>query len=106
MSAMLPGATDIDGDPVSYALGSQAANGIAAVHPDGSFTYTPGANFNGSDSFGFTVADGQGSNTYTYAITVNAVNDVPTRSTARTALTRTKSCRRCYPEQSRSTATR
>ena len=78
LSAMLPGAIDIDGDPVSYALGSQAANGIAAVNPDGSFTYTPGANFNGSDSFGFTVADAQGSNTYAYAVTVNAVNDDPT----------------------------
>lgn len=42
-------------------------------------TYTPAANFNGSDSFTFKVNDGnQDSNVSTVTITINAVNDAPT----------------------------
>ena len=42
-------------------------------------TYTPAANFNGSDSFTFRVNDGShDSNVSTFTITVNAVNDAPT----------------------------
>jgi hypothetical protein len=49
------------------------------LNPDGSFDYTPNADFNGSDSFTYTVSDGQLlSNTTTVTITVNAVNDAPT----------------------------
>ena len=41
-------------------------------------SYTPAANFNGPDSFSFTVNDGQAtSNPATASITVNNVNDVP-----------------------------
>ncbi len=42
------------------------------------FTYTPGENFNGSDSFTFRVNDGnRDSNTSTVNITVTEVNDAP-----------------------------
>ena len=42
-------------------------------------TYTPTANYNGSDSFTFTVSDGSAtSSAATVSITVNAVNDAPT----------------------------
>jgi VCBS repeat-containing protein len=75
----LPGATDVDGDPVSYALNSGAGNGTAVVNADGSFTYNPNANFNGADSFTYTISDGNGgSNTYTVTVNVAAVNDAPT----------------------------
>ena len=78
LNGTLPAATDIDGDTVTYALGAQAAHGIAAVNGDGTFSYNPNANFNGTDSFTFTVSDGKGgSNTYTYSVTVNPVNDAP-----------------------------
>ena len=78
LNGTLPAATDIDGDTVTYALGAQAAHGIAAVNGDGTFSYNPNANFNGTDSFTFTVGDGKGgSNTYTYSVTVNPVNDAP-----------------------------
>lgn len=74
----LPAASDVDGDPVSYALGSAAANGTAVVNSSGSFSYTPNADFNGNDGFTYTVADGNGgSNTYLVAISVAAVNDAP-----------------------------
>jgi len=74
----LPAASDVDGDTVSYALGSAAGHGTVVVNADGSYTYTPAANYNGPDSFTYTVSDGQGgSNTYTVGVTVNPVNDAP-----------------------------
>ena len=45
---------------------------------DGTFTYTPNANFNGTDSFTYRVTDGATSDTATVTITVAAVNDAPT----------------------------
>ncbi len=45
---------------------------------DGSFTYTPAADFNGTDSFTYTASDGTAvSNVATVTITVTAVNDAP-----------------------------
>src|SRR6185295_14672931 len=59
-------------------LVSQAANGSVTLAADGSFTYTPAANFNGSDSFTYKVSDGTAdSNVATVTITVTAVNDAP-----------------------------
>ena len=77
-SATLPGATDADGDTVSYAKASDPAHGTVTVNADGSYSYTPAANYHGSDSFTYTVSDGNGgSNTYTVSITVDPVNDQP-----------------------------
>ena len=45
----------------------------------GAYTYTPAANYFGSDSFTFKVTDGTvDSNTATISITVNSLNDTPT----------------------------
>ena len=45
---------------------------------DGSFTYTPNADFNGTDSFTYTASDGTAaSNVATVTMTVDAVNDAP-----------------------------
>lgn len=75
----LPAATDIDGDPVTYALATQATNGTVTVNADGTFTFDPTANFNGVDSFTYTVDDTQGGQiTYTVSVTVNPINDAPT----------------------------
>jgi hypothetical protein len=43
--------TDIDGDSVTAVLVSGTSNGILILNADGSFDYTPNANFNGTDSF-------------------------------------------------------
>ena len=41
-------------------------------------TYTPNANFNGTDTFTYEVSDGNGGTAQaTVTITVNAVNDAP-----------------------------
>ncbi len=62
----------------TYTIVSQPTNGIlSGTGPD--FTYTPGQDFHGSDSFTFKVNDGShDSNTSTVSLTVNPVNDLPT----------------------------
>jgi ELWxxDGT repeat protein len=76
----LPAATDIDGDSVAYAPGStDVLHGSVTVHANGTFDYTPAPNFNGTDAFSFVVSDGHGgANEYTYTLTINPVNDLPT----------------------------
>lgn len=72
------GATDADSDPLTFALGTAPAHGSAVVNADGSFTYTPAPNYNGSDSFTFIVSDGRGgSDEGTVSITISPVNDAP-----------------------------
>ncbi len=78
LNGTLPAATDVDGDTVTYALNTGAANGTVTVNGNGSFIYVPNANFNGTDTFTYTVSDGNGgSNTYTVTVNVANVNDVP-----------------------------
>jgi VCBS repeat-containing protein len=72
---------DLDGDPLSAVLASDVSNGSLTLNADGSFDYTPNANFNGSDSFTYLANDGTfDSNTATVTITVNPVNDPPAAS--------------------------
>jgi len=77
VSGTLPVATDVDGDPLTYGVGSQPANGTVTVNPDGTYTYTPNANYNGTDSFTYTVTDGTSTATYTVTVAVGPVNDPP-----------------------------
>ena len=80
ISDMLPMATDVDSTNLSYTLvEGSATNGTATVGGDGSFTFTPAANYNGSASFKYTVSDDANgiSPEYTMAINVIPVNDAP-----------------------------
>ena len=76
-------ANDTDGDgtvePLSVVLsGSGPSNGTAVNNGDGSFTYTPDLDFNGSDSFTYIISDNDGAMaTATVTIEVTAVNDAP-----------------------------
>ena len=69
--------SDIDGDALTFSLGSDASNGSVTVSGS-TATYTPNANFNGSDSFTFLASDGTLSSEATVGVTVNPVNDAPT----------------------------
>ncbi|RIX82857.1 tandem-95 repeat protein [Acidovorax cavernicola] len=70
--------SDVDGDTLTYTKGSDPAHGTVTVNPDGTYTYTPGANFNGTDSFTVTVSDGKGgTTTSTVMVTIDPVNDAP-----------------------------
>ncbi|NOG48618.1 MAG: tandem-95 repeat protein [Chloroflexi bacterium] len=70
--------TDVDGDTLTAVVDSGPTNGTLTLNSDGSFIYTPSANFNGSDSFTYKANDGTAdSNVATVTITVNPVNDAP-----------------------------
>jgi VCBS repeat-containing protein len=70
--------TDADGDSLTAVSLGTAAHGSVVFNADGSFTYTPAANYNGPDSFTYTASDGQAfSNVATVNLTVNSVNDAP-----------------------------
>lgn len=50
--------SDADGDPLTAALVAGPAHGALTLNADGSFQYTPDANYNGSDGFIYTATDG------------------------------------------------
>ena len=52
--------TDPDGDRLTVSNVTQAANGSTRLNADGTVTYTPRADFAGSDSFSYMVSDGRG----------------------------------------------
>src|SRR4030095_2781 len=59
-------------------LVSQPTHGSLTLNGNGSFSYTPAANYNGPDSFIYKANDGQAdSGVATVSITVTAVNDAP-----------------------------
>lgn len=70
-------ATDIDGDALTFTLNGLPTHGIVAVSADGTFTYTPNANFNGIDNFTVSVSDTVTSVPLVVSITVNPVNEIP-----------------------------
>ncbi len=70
--------TDPDGDPLTAELQSSTSNGALTLNSDGSFTYTPDAEFSGVDSFTYLARDAfKASAIVAVTITVNSVNDVP-----------------------------
>jgi MYXO-CTERM domain-containing protein len=69
--------TDTDGDAVTVSSVSQPSHGSATTS-GADVTYTPDADFHGSDSFTYAISDANGGvDTATVAITVAAVNDAP-----------------------------
>ena len=71
--------SDPDGNPLSAVLGSGPSHGTLTLNANGSFTYTPAANYNGSDSFTYRASDGSAtSNLATVTLAITAVNDAPT----------------------------
>jgi VCBS repeat-containing protein len=70
--------TDVDGNSLAAVLGTGPASGVLTLNANGSFTYAPNSNFNGTDSFTYRASDGTtNSNLATVTITVNPVNDAP-----------------------------
>ena len=69
--------SDPDGDGLSVLSASQPANG-SVINSGTDVSYSPDANFNGADSFTYTVTDGSFTDTATVTVTVTGVNDVPT----------------------------
>tara|TARA_B100000212_G_C27379949_1_gene536548 strand:- start:592 stop:2670 length:2079 start_codon:yes stop_codon:yes gene_type:complete len=76
---------------LTYALTTQASNGQVSLSANGgAVTYTPNENFNGTDSFSYSVTAVEKSNVKnsTVTVTVNPVNDAPVVTiTSKTNLT-------------------
>src|SRR5207247_3105883 len=80
-----PGVTGIqtgtDTTSITAGVVANPTHGTLTLSANGSFTYTPAANYNGPDSFTYKANDGSlDSNLATVAITVTAVNDAPVAS--------------------------
>ena len=75
---LLANASDVDGDALSAEILSGPSHGRLSLNEDGSFTYTPDANYHGPDGFTYRVSDGSlSSAAATVSLTVTAVNDAP-----------------------------
>ena len=68
-----------EGQVLSTVLDTDVTNGNLTLSADGSFEYTPNADWFGTDSFTYTAFDGEFySDPATVTITVTSVNDAPT----------------------------
>jgi Big-like domain-containing protein/FG-GAP repeat protein/K319-like protein len=76
--AVLVNDSDPDGDTISISDFTQPSHGTTGSNGDGTLTYTPDADYNGSDSFTYTITDGTlESAPATVTVTINPVNDTP-----------------------------
>ena len=75
VATLLSNDSDVDGDTFSISSITQSGHGSVVENHDGTVTYTPVANYNGSDSFTYMVSDGITSTTGTVSVTVTPVND-------------------------------
>lgn len=57
-NSLSPRGSDVDHDPLTYAVETPPAHGILNLSPDGTFTYTPAPNYAGPDFFTFKASDG------------------------------------------------
>jgi cysteine-rich repeat protein len=70
--------SDVDGDPLSVTQLTQPTHGSAAIVDGHRVSYTPAANYNGSDGFSYTISDGNGGEaSAAVTLSVAAVNDAP-----------------------------
>lgn len=78
-NGVLTNDTDADADLLSARLVSGPSHGTLVFNPNGSFSYSPNANYNGPDSFTYRANDGTlDSGIATVNLSVAAVNDAPT----------------------------
>jgi len=78
------GVVDAEGDPITYKLADAPQDGTVQIASDGTFTYTPGLSYVGSDTFtvavnnsGFNLLDPFGSRTTTVPVHVYELNNPP-----------------------------
>jgi len=64
---------DVDGETITVTGAGAPGNGAVSTNPDGSYTYTPGGGFVGTDTFTYTVQDSSGAtDTATVTVTVDS----------------------------------
>lgn len=72
--------SDPDSDSLSLTAVSAPSNGGSASINNGNITYEPASNFNGSETFTYTISDGSLTSTAVVTLSVSSVNDSPTVS--------------------------
>ena len=78
ISDVLINDTGLSDGGIVVTLITDVINGILELNADGTFTYTPDADYYGSDSFVYEVCDTENDcNQATVFITINSVNDLP-----------------------------
>ncbi len=73
-------AADPEGDTITWSISGAASHGSALASGTGTskaITYTPSANYFGSDSFTVQVTDGTSTNSIVVNVTILSVNDAP-----------------------------
>lgn len=70
-------ASDVDGDVLTFSLVNGPVNGSISLNSDGSFEYTPNADFNGEDNFIARVSDGTEVLDRLMTLLVDPVEDAP-----------------------------
>ena len=74
--------SDVDDDPLTFAVVDDVADGTLTFNPNGTYTYEPDPDFNGTDSFTYQANDGTADSApATVTITVVSVNDAPVCTT-------------------------
>ena len=69
--------TDPEDDELTITIVGDASNGTAVFDGEGGINYTPDDDFNGEDSFTYTISDGEFTSQASVNVTVNAINDAP-----------------------------
>ena len=76
--SVLANDNDPDGDPLTV-TSATSPDGTVVINPDGTITFTPALNFNGSTTITYAISDGNGgTSTATVDVTVLPMNDAPT----------------------------
>jgi hypothetical protein len=68
--------TDLDGDAVTSVVDTQPSHGTLALNANGTFVYTPAANYVGADSFTYKLFDGI-AYSYPATVRVGVTNTIP-----------------------------
>ncbi len=69
-AGVLANDADANGDSLTAALVTAPGHGIVALNANGSFVYTPAANYTGSDSFVYRASDGSATANATVTLTI------------------------------------
>ena len=78
VNGLLANDVDLDQTGLTAVLESGPANGVVVVNDNGTFSYTPGLNFEGPDSFVYRAINQSGSSLGSVSIEVRAgLNDIP-----------------------------